>query len=555
MRSRESSLLWLLATALSGMDVGVLGFSQSSSSLLHYSPSLSQKRTLPSFKYTMTERHSSRRFQASRNTQTLPFRTSLGLSTNNEDDNDNDNDNDIDEEASGESFVSRLFIAAPFLSVIFPILLVLALSFPERSSEQFAVVAVLFGANRLYLYLLSTIIVALAAFRGSRDDPRLGQRLVGLTEELLYSPSLEKTETSDDQEEKSVDVDGTVKESSAFASSPALIQSLSAELGDSLDTVSTETQAFILPLLVAASLASSVFFLQILGDGTPPTIPSEAFDLFSSFQEFLPLLTKLYTFGLLTLFTRCQVRLLSFQLNLVKDKEWIHWLVGLGVAAVAYLGVWPAQNVCNMALACLVARGIQITRFPAIVAALAALTVYDAASVLFFQPAFAASIDSITAAGTTILSDSAGSTLVAAGDTTGVASSAMGAVAMNKLTSAYFQPGLLVTRIGSNLGGALGLGDAVFPAILAIFAKRYDRGVQNDVNAPTISLFAASMVGYVVGCLACELVPSVSTSGVPALLLIAPSMLLSVAGVASIRGELDAVWNFDPAQEEEEEEE
>jgi hypothetical protein len=473
---------------------------------------------------------------------TLPFRTSLGLSTDNEAEDDN-----------GESFVSRLFIAAPFLSVIFPILLVLALSFPERSTEQLAVVAVLFGANRLYLYLLSTIIVALAAFRGSRDDARLGQRLVGLTEELLYSPSLEKTKTfKEDREEKSAD--GTVKEPGAFASSPALIQSLSTELGDSLDTVSIETQAVILPLLVSALLASSVFFLQILGgDGTPkiPTIESIDFDLFSSFQEFLPFLSKLYTIALLTLFTRCEVRRLSFQQNFVEDKEWIHWLVGLGITIVAYLGVWPAQNVCNMALACLVARGIQISRFPAIVAALAALTVYDAASVLFLQPAFAASIDSITAAGTTVLSDSAGSTLLAAaGDTSNASSSAMGAVAMDKLTSAYFQPGLLVTRIGSNLGGALGLGDAVFPAILAIFAKRYDRQVQYDVNAPTISLFAASMVGYVVGCLACDLVPFLSTTtGVPALLLIAPSMLLSVAGVASIRGEIEAVWKFDPAED------
>jgi hypothetical protein len=532
--------LWLLATAFSGMDVGVLGFSRSS--LLQNTPSLSQKRALPSYSYTIIESLSSRRFQASRNAQTFPFRTSLGLSSDNEDGDDND------EEASGESFVSRLFIASPFLSAIFPILLVVALSFPERSSEQFAVVAVLFGANRLYLYLLSTIIVALAALRGSRDDARPGQRLVGLTEELLYSPSLEKTRTSNDKEKSA---DGTVKKPNAFASSPALIQSLSTELGDSLDTVSTGTQAVVLPLLVSALLASSVFFLQISGDGSPPTIPSESLDLLSSFQDFLPFLSKLWTFALLTLFTRCEVRRLSFQLNLVKDKEWIYWLVGVGITAVAYLGVWPAQNVCNMALACLIARGIQITRFPAIVAALAALTVYDAASVLLLQPAFAASIDSITAAGTTVLSDSAGVTLVAAGDTTGVASSAMGAVAMNKLTSAYFQPGLLVTRIGSNLGGALGLGDAVFPAILAIFAKRYDRGVQNDVNAPTISLFATSMVGYVVGCLACELVPFLSTTGVPALLLIAPSMLLSVVGVASIRGEVEALWNFDPVQEEE----
>jgi hypothetical protein len=86
-------------------------------------------------------------------------------------------------------------------------------------------------------------------------------------------------------------------------------------------------------------------------------------------------------------------------------------------------------------------------------------------------------------------------------------------VAMNKLTSAYFQPGLLVTRIGSNLGGALGLGDAVFPAILAIFAKRYDRGVQNDDVAPTISLFCR-IHGRLCGELqACELVPFLSTTG------------------------------------------
>jgi hypothetical protein len=317
MRSRESSLiLWLLATFLSGLDVGVLGFSQSS--LLQNAPSLFQQRTLPSYKYTITERLSPRRFQASRSTQTLPFRTSLGLSTDNEDNNDNDKEGD------GESFVSRLFIVAPFLSVIFPILLVLALSFPERSSEQFAVVAVLFGANRLYLYLLSTIIVALAAFRGSRDDARLGQRLVGLTEELLYSPSLvEKTQKSNDREEKSAD--GTVKEPGAFESSPALIQSLSTELGDSLDSVSIETQAVILPLLVSALLASSVFFLQILGDGgSPPPTSIESFDLFSSFREILPFLSKLWTIALLTLFTRCEVRRLSFQQNLVQDKEWIH---------------------------------------------------------------------------------------------------------------------------------------------------------------------------------------------------------------------------------------
>jgi hypothetical protein len=48
----------------------------------------------------------------------------------------------------------------------------------------------------------------------------------------------------------------------------------------------------------------------------------------------------------------------------------------------------------------------------------------------------------LLAAGTTVLSDSA--TLAVAGDTTDVASSVMGTVVMNKLTSAYFQPDLVL---------------------------------------------------------------------------------------------------------------
>jgi hypothetical protein len=93
---------------------------------------------------------------------------------------------------------------------------------------------------------------------------------------------------------------------------------------------------------------------------------------------------------------------------------------------------------------------------------------------------------------------------------------------------------------------------AVIPAILACVAKRYDRAIQNDDKAPTVSLFAASMVIYMVGCLACELVPFLSTTRVPALLLIAPSMLLSVVGVASISGKIEALWNLDPAQQQDE---
>ena len=69
-------------------------------------------------------------------------------------------------------------------------------------------------------------------------------------------------------------------------------------------------------------------------------------------------------------------------------------------------------------------------------------------------------------------------------------SSAMGVVAINKLTSSNFQPGLLVTKVESRIGGALGLGDAVFPSLLATMARRFD--VNQNNNDTESSLFLAS---------------------------------------------------------------
>ena len=424
-------------------------------------------------------------------------------------------------------------VTIPFLSLIFPILLNVARSFSEGSREQYIAIAALFASNRLYLYLMSTTVLVLAALRGSQDDARLGQRVVGLTEELLYNPSLENRQTNENNNDLQL--------INPFESSPAMIQSLSSELGDNLDEVSTETQAILLPLLISALLASSVLFLQFFGD--KPVLSSDGTvgpDLQALLTQYLPLISKLWNIFIVSLFTRCESRRLIYELKLPLPDSF-SWAIGIAITCIAYAGIWPAQNFVNMALAGLVARAIQINRFPAIVAALGFLTFYDAASVFLVKPAFAATAD--------LSATTVGSSLdVAIGDAN-TASSAMGAVAMNKLASADFQPGLLVTRVGNSLGGALGLGDAVFPAILAIFAKRYDdaRKDDRDSKATSISsLLAASVGGYVGGCLACELVPFLSTSGVPALLLINPLMLLAVLGTAGFRGEVEELWNYNP---------
>lgn len=421
-------------------------------------------------------------------------------------------------EANMGTLFPRLMIAAPFLSFIFPLLLAVARAFPESSTEQLVAIVALFAANRLYLYVLSTTIFVLAAYRGSQDDARLGQRVVDLTEELLYNPPFDKQERDE-------------KNSGDEFQRTALIQNLSSNLGSSLDDVTTEAQAVILPLLVAALLAVSVFFLQFFGEANLVATPNTStVDPASLLREYLPQITKFWNILVLSLFSRCEARRLLYEMK-VSWPDITSWLIGLSMTCIAYLGVWPAQNFVNMALAGLVARAIQITSFPAIVAALGLLTIYDAASVFLIKPAFAATVEMDSTTLDIALGDAA------------TAASAMGAVAMNKLASADFQPGLLVTRVGGNIGGALGLGDAVFPAMLAIFTKRYDTLMDKK---KTISLFGASLLGYIVGCLGCELLPFVTTSGVPALLLIAPSMLLLVLGVAFLRGEGQALWDFNP---------
>jgi len=57
-------------------------------------------------------------------------------------------------------------------------------------------------------------------------------------------------------------------------------------------------------------------------------------------------------------------------------------------------------------------------------------------------------------------------------------------------------------------------------------------------------LLPASLVGYILGCAACDLVPS-SIVGLPALIFITPTMLGAVLLVAWGNDEWDPLWNFD----------
>ena len=333
------------------------------------------------------------------------------------------------------------------------------------------------------------------------------------------------------------------------AEKPAIIQSLTkGGFKESLDEISSEKQALFLPVVVSILLATSVVLLpfwsggQSLLDGGKQESLSFLASLQNVATTFLPKISQAWNFALLTLFTRSELGRLGNEINLFsivqneKDSdtdygsisiEAMEWIVAVGIVSLAFFfQQWPAQNFVNMALATLVARAIQLDTFSTVVAALGLLTLYDAATVFLVPAANAADVPLATVS---------------------ASGSAMGSVAIQKLTSNTFQPGLLTTKIGNSLGGSLGLGDAVFPSLLATFCRRFDLQQEKEdtkINRP--SLFAVSMGGYFLGCLTCEFAPMISSSGIPALVFIIPMMLASIIISATLSDDLENLIRFDP---------
>ena len=262
-----------------------------------------------------------------------------------------------------------------------------------------------------------------------------------------------------------------------------------------LDAVDETQQAALVPAAVAASLLLSLGLLA-LASSDGGAVREAAASATS--------LAALSTAGTLGIFTRAELQRAGAPAATA---------VAAILVAFAYLVpvayAWPVQNVLCMCLAIATARALQFSNFAALCAAAAALVVYDVASV-------AATLPLSTAA-------------VGAKATTSAAASPMGAVAVSRLSEG-FQPGLLQVRLGGRVSDVLGLGDAVFPALVAGFAKRYDlaRGSR---------LFPAALTGFGVGCLLCELSPGIDGRGLPALLYILPVMLLAVLATAAVDGD------------------
>ena len=400
-----------------------------------------------------------------------------------------------------------IFGILPALSLAFPLLLHANLLIP------------LFIAKRIYIYLLAVTVVIVASRRGATEDsPLLGTRVVDLTRDIVPSFALLQQQAGNEKGDK---------EDERFQ-----------EL-QMLDGVEGSAQAVGLPLLVVSSLVVSLFFVLLQNtdlDGSSTRTSVAMLPIWKSIQSVVPLLINLSNALVVTIFARAELK---------RALDGVHSdtgsLIGaLGLSALAYLGpwswVWPIQNLLCMCLAMTVARAIQLPRMGPILLALTGLVAYDVLSV---------GVQLVNLGSEVILAQNQGDAVSPAV----ASSSAMGAVALSKAglsgaASTIWQPGLFQVRIRGAVSDLLGLGDAVFPALLSTFCLRFDQRCKRDTGGKEF-YFGASIFGFALGCIACEFAPGVDSTGLPALLFLVPFMLTTVVGTAIVRGDVSSLWTFD----------
>ncbi|CAE7506162.1 EMB2654 [Symbiodinium sp. CCMP2456] len=352
-------------------------------------------------------------------------------------------------------------------------------------------------SKRIFLYVLAFWGVFVAARRSVLLPASLGERLVTLTAELLgLGPEL-----------------------------PPELRQEADELEQELDGLSDTQQALGLPLLLGVLLAGSLALLSLQGQGS------------GSVSQALMLGTLVSNGAFAFLATKGEVKA-ALESWSVEEKSVGILATGLAVAGtlVAFLlplsWAWPVQNFVNLCIAITASRALALPRFQTIALLLFGVAAYDVLSTL--GPLLAAQ-------------------LLGAGPGN-VSSSAMAKVALSKLGTSgnllpTWRPGLLEVVLGSRPSDVLGLGDVVFPAVLAGWALRRD--LQSESGSRP-GYFMAALLGYVLGSAGCEAsVYGFNLPGLPALALLVPAMLGCVSLLAAIRGELAELWGDELPSEKE----
>eukprot|EP00966_Prymnesium_polylepis_P025507 588563-Prymnesium_polylepis.1 len=404
----------------------------------------------------------------------------------------------------------------------------------------------LFGlllTKRLVLYTMAVGAVGLAAVRSGDAAPGLGTRVRDVTREMLL-PS--------------------VQEDSA-------LEREYAPLVQELDSSSGAQQAAGLPLLLGVLLVGSAAVASVLGPAAPTALQLDEFGTpLEDVQEALRTWMTLSNGFVAVLFCNAELQALLCAAAAsgaqVADDEgggpledgvappgplsYAALLAALVAVSAAYgtfgtpqaLAI-PVQNGVNACIAVGVARVLQLPQLGAICAALVGLALYDA-----IGTAGGASAAVELACSAVQLTPSLLETAVPSGAGVFVPTvvladdSMMESVARLRMGLAdgvgSWQPGLLTVAVKGRVTDALGLGDVVFPAMLAGWACRFDarsNGPGGDGDEAR-GYLSAALRGYVLGCVLLEVAPVELTSA--ALVFLVPSMLASVVGHAALRGEL-----------------
>ena len=388
----------------------------------------------------------------------------------------------LDNREFGPTWIAAC-VVLPALALAFPFLLDKITDFSISAEERQQYIITLLLGKRVYLYSLALVALDWCAKRSEEmADLPLGERLRLINEGMLGSSSEE-------------------------------IKEANREVYASLDEVDGRQQAAALPLVLIVSLLVSFAFLQVSSTITLAESPS-AF----SFPEFLNALTLLSNGAVCLFFTKVELeRAMGGPARATLGAALVltaATLGGIGSAA------WPIQNVINFCICVTASRLLSLSKLSSVIIALVGLTLYDVIGVV----------------GTAQLSDNGQSIMEAVarakfstsdGLAAGTAAGTAGATAAAAVTAAVtnwsaWRPGLVEVVVGGRVTDALGLGDIIFPALLAGWCLHFDK-----LQGSTRPLYKSCLFGYAGGSLLSELFQS-EGGGQPQLLFLVPSMLLAV---------------------------
>ena len=424
--------------------------------------------------------------------------------------------------------------ALPLAALAFPWLLGQITDFTVAASDRQQSILELLLLKRVYLYSTALVCLDWCAKRSVElAATPLGERFLKINKELLGEG-----------------IAGSEEQRQVF---------------ESLNKVSGQQQALAIPLLVAAALLASFALVTATSSLSPSSSASSA--AFIAPAQAIAALSLISNGAVALLFSKTEIghalgdkSTASASASASASTLAAAVLVGLSLVGGNGGATWPVQNLVNAFIAVTVCRACALPKFGQVVLALLGLVLYDVVAV--------AGTVQFTDSGQSIMEAVARAKISASAVSASASASASApaSLAANSVSAAVgsagwsmWRPGLFEVVVGGRVSDALGLADVVFPALLAGWALRFDAASSSPSNAPsplqdgreaatatataattagaatTTSLYPASLAGFALGCVACELLQT-GTGGQPALLFLVPSMLFAVLTQAALSG-------------------